>query len=147
MDQINWGVIIPVIIALIASAPAVLNFFRTRKRDKVEGIAIVTGAGESLAAAAATLLDPMRERIAELEERDAERDIREAELRIEFESMKKELARIDRNNFILCDGVRRLIHQIKSLGAEPVFEIDEELCEEMSNGGDISGEFDADRLT
>ena len=154
MDQLGWAEITALIVATVSLFPAILNFIRTRFRDKAEGIAIIQEAEKSeaeatgvIVTAATALLDPYIKRVEELEAREAERDIREAERQIELKAINRRLARIDRNNFILCEGVRRLIHQIRSLGAEPVFEIDEELCEEMGNGSDIDSEFEADRLT
>lgn len=134
MDQISWTEIVAVIVAAIASIPAVLHFIRTRFKDKAEGIAIVRDGEKSeadatgmIVTAATALLDPYVKRVEELELRDSER---EREINI----VNIRLARIERNNYLLCDGVRRLIHQIRSLGAEPVFDISEELCEEIANG-------------
>lgn len=147
MAEADLGIIIPVIVALVMSIPGILGFFRIRNKDKVEGIAIVKSAAKSeaeatevLVTAATSLLDPLLEKIERLERRDLEREF-------EVEKLSRRLTRTERNNYILCDGVRRLILQLGSLGAKPVFDVDEELCNEIANGGDMQREFKADRLT
>jgi len=137
MDQ-RWIEVItalaPILVAALMSIPGILSYRNTRKRDKAEGVAIVKSAEKSdaeakavIVTAAKGLLEPYMEKVTILEERDAEREAQLVEV-------LSRLAGVERNNFILCDGVRRLILQIKSLGAVPVFEIDDELCKEMSNG-------------
>lgn len=136
MDQISWAEIVAVTVAIIASIPAILHFLRTRFKDKAEGVAIVKEGEKAdaeatgvIVTAATALLEPYIRRVEQLEARDV---ARESELGF----IKIRLDRVERNNYLLCDGVRRLIHQIRSLGAEPVFDISEELCEEIANGGE-----------
>jgi len=136
VDQISWAEIVAVTVAIIASIPAILHFLRTRFKDKAEGVAIVKEGEKAdaeatgvIVTAATALLEPYIRRVEQLEARDV---ARESELGF----IKIRLDRVERNNYLLCDGVRRLIHQIRSLGAEPVFDISEELCEEIANGGE-----------
>jgi hypothetical protein len=128
--------VIPILIALIAATPGILAYFRGRKKEDIEVLAIESGAEKTDADAsnvvvltALSLVEPMKKRLESLEKRD---ELREKELCI----MKARMARLEHANYLLCTGVRRLIHQIQSLGATPVFEIDESLCKEFENGVD-----------
>jgi len=129
----------PIIVAFVMSIPGLLNYFRTKRRDKVEGVAVIKASEKSeadatgvIVTAATSLIEPYIERVKLLEARDS---MRAKDLDI----LTVRVSIIERNNYILCDGVRRLIMQIMSLGATPVFEIDESLCNEMANGGSVDG--------
>lgn len=139
-------IIIPVLVALLASIPGVLSYIGARKKDEAsqailerktdyEGV----DATGTLLESAMLLVDPLKRRIASLESEyellKSKHDQLDIETKAVIESLRARLDRAERNNFILCEGVRRLAHQIRSLGASPVFDIDEDLCKEM-NGFD-----------
>ena len=145
------NIIVPVIVALLASIPGILSYISTRRRDEkqhqilerksdYEGVE-VTG---TLLESAVSLVAPLNERIAILESEYNRIKNETAEYKrktnSEIKNLMDRLDRAERNNFILCEGVRRLAHQIRSLGGEPVFDIDEELCKEMEgSNGENSG--------
>jgi len=138
MDQLGAEIIVPIIIAVVASIPGILSFIRMLRKDKVEGVAIISSAEKNDAdatnifvTAATTLLDPLMAKIERLEKRDIEREQ-------VLNDVSKRLAIVERNNMLLCDGVRRLILQIKSMGAVPVFEIDESICDEISKNSKVN---------
>lgn len=132
--------VIPIVVALIAATPGILAYFKGRKKEDFEVLAIRSGAGKSDAEAektdaeatnvvvlsALSLVEPMKKRLEALEERDQKREL-------ELSAMKSRMAKVEHANYLLCVGVRRLIYQIQSLGATPVFEIDESLCDELGN--------------
>lgn len=134
MDQLWIEVaqsLVPIVVAVLMSIPGILSYRSTIRKDKVEGVAIVKDAEKSdaeakavLITAAKSLVEPLVEKIAILEEADKARTQ-------EMSDVTSRLTSVERYNYILCDGVRRLILQIKSLGAIPVFEVDDELCQEM----------------
>ena len=140
MDQI-FEIALPIIVAIIASIPGILSFIRMRKRDQIEE-AVIEGTvektdaevAETLIGGAMTLVVPLTERITILEKEynDLKRSYRQ--LQEDQGKVLNRLDKVERNNYLLCEGVRRLIHQIRSLGAEPVFIIDDDICSEMNNG-------------
>lgn len=135
--------VIPIAVALIAAMPGILAYFKGRKKEDFEVLAIQADTSKSgaetekteadatnvVVLSALSLVEPMKKRLEALEKRD---EIREMELA----SVKVRMARLEHANYLLCTGVRRLIHQIRSMGATPVFEIDESLCKEFENNED-----------
>lgn len=73
----------------------------------------LAGAAESVAEGAKVSNDLLLQRIEEMEEREKKRDVRERQMLFEFEKVKSALADWQ-------DWARRLVHQVKSLGHEPV---------------------------
>lgn len=138
MDQLGLEVIIPIIIALVGSIPGVLSFIRMLRKDKVEGVAIISSAEKDEAdatniyvTAATSLIDPLVAKIEKMEVRERERE------RV-LSDVTRRLALVERNNLVLCDGVKRLILQIRSMGATPVFSVDEDLCDEISKNSEVN---------
>ena len=74
----------------------------------------------------------MNARLKILEEKDKEKDAEIRVLKAVTESLQDTVDRLEHNNYVLCGGLRELLRQIKASGATPVFEIDDELCEEMN---------------
>ena len=140
MDQI-FEIALPIIVAIIASIPGILSFIRMRKRDQIEE-AVIEGTvektdaevAETLIGGAMTLVVPLTERITILEKEYNDLKRSYGKLQADQGKVLKRLDKVERNNYLLCEGVRRLIHQIRSLGAEPVFIIDDDICSEMNNG-------------
>lgn len=128
MDH-DFGVeiIIPIILALIAILPSVANFIRSKKRDISEIKSSDADAAESIVSAATALITPLKERVAFLEECGRETHERQAIL-------EERIKTLEQANFILCSGLARLAHQLKSHGIDPVFFIPEGLCEKILNG-------------
>lgn len=69
----------------------------------------------AISSAAVTLVNPMQTRIDELEQRDK---IRERRLR----ELEEEIATIQRDYEELWDGLQRVVHQVKAMGQQPVYE-------------------------
>lgn len=132
-SQAALQLIIPIVVAIIAATPGILAYFKGRKKEDFEVLAIESDADKADAEAtsvvvlsALSLVEPMKKRLEALEKRDEMRDK-------ELDIMKARMSRVEHANYLLCTGVRRLIHQIRSLGATPVFEIDESLCKEFES--------------
>lgn len=138
MDQVNFGLVIPIIIALVGLIPALFSYINVRKMLPSDIEKAESEAADRVTAAAMLLVDPLSAKISELEKKDTV-------MRRKFKLLEDRLVKVEHNNYVLCDGVRRLIMQIRSLGAIPVFEIDEGLCNEMNNGNRV--EVDDGHLT
>lgn len=127
MDQpsieIMVAVVVPIVVAAFLSIPGILGYLKGRKKDKAEATGMIV-------TAATSLLAPYMAKVQTLEKRDEEREA-------QVVMLSRRLSAVEENNYILCEGVRGLIAQIKSLGAMPVFEIDDELCNKMGNGGEL----------
>lgn len=140
MDTEVITLLIPVIVALLASIPGILGFLGSRKRDRAEGVAKLQEANKAgadttqvLVGTATALVQSMNERVRDLESREEIREQELCTLKKTVEAFKVRLDNMERINRILCDGVRMLIEQAESLGAEPVFVIDDELCKSINN--------------
>lgn len=157
MDQISndlIGHIVTLAIALIAAIPGFLGYRSAMAKDKRDGfLAIGTSkkteaeATEVLISGAVALLDPLKERVRALEEKDEEREREMYAVRSELYTVRLRLNIVEKNNRILCEGVRNLIAQIKSLGENPVFELEDDICEKMESNGQEDTEKRPDHLT
>ena len=74
MGEIKLEMIIPIVVAFFMSLPGILNFIRTWRKDRAEGVAIVKGgekddaeATDFIVTAATSLLDPYMARVEKLE--------------------------------------------------------------------------------
>ena len=95
--------IVPILLALIASAPGVWAILSQRNKIKVDAATEINNA-------AIALIKPYRERIAELEKRVNA-------LEIELEAQKS----INEFYEEIYRGAKRLHSQVKSLGGDPVY--------------------------
>ena len=125
----DWSIIIPVLLALIAIIPGIINYLRLRKRDKVEVKTIETSATESIVTAATSLVEPLTVRIKSLEQNNREMCEKQA-------IFEERIRVLEEANFVLCHGLGRLIYQLKSHGIDPVFVIPDGLCDKLLNGND-----------
>jgi uncharacterized coiled-coil protein SlyX len=107
------------IIALIGAGVSLYKAKPERKKINAESDSEIGNAADSIASGAKTVVDQLRQRMQELDARDAEREKVQAEMRRELRDVKSALADWQ-------DWARRLVHQVKSLGYEPVpFKIEE----------------------
>jgi uncharacterized coiled-coil protein SlyX len=118
MEMNSW---IAIIIALIAALPGVLAFISQLRKDKVEKPERNAQTSKMIAEAAEALINPLKARVEELEEVTCKQEVEITELSVEMTELR-------RVNKALCFGVMKLLHQLRAHGLEPVFELDEELC-------------------
>lgn len=105
----SWATIVASIaIAAIAAIPGVLSY-RNQKRQAEADV------GESLTAAALSLVNPLRAEVIELRQRMTEQELLLAKQRVDLERLQRKCTE-------WTVGIRRLIHQIRSTGQTPVWE-------------------------
>lgn len=135
MEPINQATLLATLIgSILASAVsvigAVITIYKLKpdiRKTKMDGDSAIADAAESLANGAKITNEMLMARITQMEERekkrdklDVERDQREEQLRVQLASMQASLADWQ-------DWARRLVHQLKSHGYEPVpFKVTEE---------------------
>lgn len=128
MEPINQATLVATLIGTILASivsviGAIITIYKIKpevRKTNADGDSAIADAAESLANGAKITNEMMMARILDMEKREEARDKREAELRKELDSVKSALADWQ-------DWARRLVHQLKSHGYEPVpFKVTEE---------------------
>ena len=122
MDAASIAVIV---VAVIMSIPGILSFLSGRRKDKASVSQILVGT-------ATGLVTSMNKRLLDLEENEVARESELEDIKAKVVDMGEKMGLLERNNYILCEGRRLLIRQVRRSGYEPVFDIDEALCESMN---------------
>ena len=105
--------IISAIVTVIGASVAIYKVKPERRKLEADSSASLADAAESVASGAKISNELLLTRIQELEERENKRSADFSDLKKRFEVVLTELADYK-------DWTRRLVHQIKSLGHEPV---------------------------
>lgn len=147
----DTGSLIAIVLALIAILPSVFTFIGKVREDRSSGMKAKADTASVFVGIANELVASLDNRVKELESREREREeelnqlreevsARETESNRKIETLRDKLSEVSgqmetlrRNNYILCEGMRMLIRQIRRSGYEPVFDIDESLCNSMND--------------
>jgi hypothetical protein len=120
MDNPNNIILISFISAFVSTLGAIaaigINLYKLRaerNKTEAEGDSAIGAAADSIATGAKTSNDLLLRRLEEMEQREEKRDEREADLLRKVTALEASLA--DWQNW-----ARRLVHQLKSHGMEPV---------------------------
>jgi len=101
---------------LISVGAAIVAIYKAKpeiKKIKAEGDSSIGDAAESIATGAKTITDQLVGRVKDLEEREKRREKA-------FKEMQDQLTRVSTSLAEWQDWAKRLAHQVKSLGHEPV---------------------------
>jgi chromosome segregation ATPase len=119
--NLDWQVIAPVIVALIASLPGLLTFVRQRRRERAEVTEVITDAS-------VRLIEQMQRRIESMSKRMEHVEGQLEKARIELNSANARLDMVDQEKKDIerewknCKvGVESLVAQVKQLGGEPIY--------------------------
>ncbi len=107
------SIVVTVVGAIVNNAIALYKARPERNKLEAESGASMADAAESIAGGAKISNDLLLKRIEELDERDQEREKKFVKMQNEFDRVRLELNEWQ-------DWARRLAHQVKSLGHEPV---------------------------
>lgn len=112
---------IPVLVAVIAAASTLVSLWFQRRKMAAETVGREADAAESNVAAALQLINPLRDRIAQLEAdvSEMQQHIKDSQAKIEALEAQVETER--QQVKILTGGVEALDGQVRSLGHTPVF--------------------------
>lgn len=121
MEPINQATLVATLIGTIIASivsviGAIITIFKLKpevRKTNADGDSAIADAAESLANGAKITNEMLMARILEMEHREKERDKREEELRAQLELVQSSLADWQ-------DWARRLVHQLKSHGIDPV---------------------------
>ena len=120
MENPNNLILLAVISAIISALGAIAtigsnlyNLRANRKKLENEGDSAIGSAADSIAKGAKTSNDLLLARLDEMEAREQLRDMRE-------EDMLRKIADLETNLADWQDWARRLVHQLKSHGMDPV---------------------------
>jgi hypothetical protein len=121
LDPINQATLVATLIgtiiaSLISVIGAIITIYKIKpdiRKTKADGDSAIADAAESVANGAKITNEMLMARITDMEKREKDRDLREAELRDQLASLQVSLADWQ-------DWARRLVHQLKSHGYEPV---------------------------
>jgi uncharacterized protein HemX len=126
------GVIIAIAIAVVGATPGILSFYSQRKKDKVEEQKAQAEIADLLTEAAAMLIEPLKDRVVDLESVVAKQETRLETQKDKLDLYEERFKKYAKMQYGLCSGIRLLISQLNQLGHEPAFVLDEEYCEEFS---------------
>jgi len=120
VDDLNLNTIINLFATLFTLVGAISTAYVVLKKVKPEtrkirneGDSAIGEAAESIANGAKTSTDLLLQRILEMEKREKDRDKREEAMRYQLDSLQSALQDWQ-------DWARRLVHQLRSHGLEPV---------------------------
>jgi hypothetical protein len=105
----DTGSIVAILIALIALVPSVLLYAREKRKNIAEGDSFVVDAAKAL-------VEPLRQRIAELELL-VEKQTRQ------LAEQEKRLVEVEHVAAAACEGAILLTHQLQSHRLQPAWEI------------------------
>lgn len=120
--NIDWQVITPIIIALIASLPGLLTFIRQRQRERAEVTEVITEASVRLIEQMQSRIESMSRRleVVEGELEKARVELKSAETRLDM--VEREKNDIEREWKRCRLGVEKLVAQVRSMGETPIYE-------------------------
>lgn len=116
-EIVLWSTIVSIIVtvmgAIVTNLIAIYRAGAERKKTNADSASAMADAAESIASGSKTSNDLLLERLNEFDARDKDREKQFLELQTKFDQMRIELNEWQ-------DWARRLAHQVKSLGHEPV---------------------------
>ncbi len=116
-NNILWISILGGLISILGAVATIYSNLYKLKPDRMktenEAESAIADAAESIASGAKISNEYLLARLLEMEKREKDRDRREEELRLQVDGLQASLADWQ-------DWARRLVHQLKSYGHEPV---------------------------
>lgn len=112
----DWGTassILAIIVSVITLGIAIF------KAPLEQSAGLVEASGD-ITETAMALLEPMRERVRELETSNRSMALQISEMTNKFTVMEKEMAGLRNTVDLYRDWANRLVYQVRSMGAEPV---------------------------
>lgn len=129
MDHNLWGQLVPILPATLMALVALYNSLQASKKMQAEERALIAEAKESgamgadsIASAARALIEPMRERITELEEEAKKNKASVLDLQSQLDEQAVEIALLRALNDEYRRGIEILMSQIVQLGEKPRYQ-------------------------
>jgi hypothetical protein len=116
--MIDW---IPVLASLAAAVGSVVALIIAWRKAPAETRKVEADAGNTITDAAVALVEPLKQRISDLEEVQVRNKARITALEVEVDALKCQIRDADAEKAELLHGTMRLIHQLESMGLAPVW--------------------------
>lgn len=128
MESINQATLIATLVGTILASTvsvigAIITIYKLKpevRKARADGDSAIADAAESVANGAKITNEMLMSRIAQMEKREKDRDVRDAERDKREEQLRAQLSSVQESLADWQDWARRLVHQLKSHGYDPV---------------------------